>query len=389
MAAEMSWQFGIYNNGSFTADTTAHWFMDPYWTEFGFNGDRPCIAVTNDKSSPCVLKSFQFSLINGSSNGQQFTSSSGTPYITHASIAKITANVGSVSSNEVQVDSANGHFHHSDLAGQSYWGSRPTNAKGDKENPDAPEDGYPIFYTFIFNKGISIPANGTVYILFKATWNTGDTHLIQIYPTKGIVIPVYHAVTWKPNGGNWSGSTANIVQNVEDGKSATKPSDPTRTAYTFTGWSPNDTAYTNVTSDLTYVAQWKLAKGKVTFYRNYSNSDMEIVDGGEISDVDYITSTLGSTKPANPDRPGAYKFKGWSTSRQGNIEADSLVLWDKNSGKAIDTFYAIWEKIYTVYVRENGKWVKKLNVRKYNAATKTWDELPPKQRVKGSWDDKL
>lgn len=389
MAAEMSWQFGIYKNGSFTADTTAHWFMDPYWTESGFNGDRPCIAVSNNNSSPCVLKSFQFSLINGSSKGQTFTSSSGTPYTTNASIATITANVGSVSSNSVQVDSANGHFHYSSSYGQSYWGSRPTDASGTKDKPDADTDGEPIFYTFNFNEGIYIPAKGTVYILFKATWNAGDTHLIQIYPTKGIVIPVYHAVTWKPNGDNWSGSTANIVQNVEDGKSATKPSDPTRTAYTFTGWSPNDTAYTNVTSDLTYVAQSKLAKGKVTFYRNYSNSDMEIVDGGEISDVDYITSTLGSTKPANPDRPGAYKFKGWSTSRQGNIEADSLVLWDKNSDKAIDTFYAIWEKIYTVYVRENGEWVKKLNVRKYNAATKTWDELPPKQRAKGSWDDKL
>lgn len=389
MAAEMSWQFGIYNNGSFTGGTTAHWFIDDYWVESGYNGNRPCIAVTNDTSLPRILKSFQFSLINGSSDGESFTSSSGTPYRTYASKATITANVGSVSSNEVQVDSANGHFHHSDLAGQSYWGSRPTNAKGDKENPDAPGDGYPIFYTFIFNKGISIPANGTVYILFKATWDTTGTHLIQIYPTKGIVIPVYHSVTWNPNEGNWAGSTANIVQDVEDGKSATKPSDPTRTGYTFIGWSPSDTAYTNVTSDLTYVAQWKLAKGKVTFYRNYSNSDMEIVDGGEISDVDYITSTLGSTKPANPDRPGAYKFKGWSTSRQGNIKADSLVLWDKNSDKAIDTFYAIWEKIYTVYVRENGEWVKKLNVRKYNAATKTWDELPPKQRSKGSWDDKL
>lgn len=138
-----------------------------------------------------------------------------------------------------------------------------------------------------------------------------------------------------------------------------------------------------------FYAVWQAKSGKVTFYRNYSDSDMEIVDGGEISNVDYVTSTLGSTKPANPDRPGVYRFKGWSTSRQGNVEADSLVLWDKNSGKAIDTFYAIWEKIYTVYVRENGKWVKKLNVRKYNAATKTWDELVPKQRAKGSWDDKL
>lgn len=507
MAAEMLWKFGIYNNGNFTAGANAHWFIDDYWVESGYNGNRPCIAVTNDTSSPRILKSFQFSLINGSSNGHSFTSSSGHSYATSASIATITANIGSVSSNSVQVDSANGHFHYNSSPGQSYWGSRPTNASGTVDKPDAATDGEPIFYTFDFNTGISIPATGTVYILFKATWNTAGTHLIQIYPTKGIVIPVYHSVTWKPNGGNWAGSTANIVQDVEDGKSATKPADPTRIDYTFTGWNPDDTAYKNVTSDLTYTAQWELStakvdfyrnfdasdtqhnigtgqigsrvgsgedtissritndsgtystlkeqveanirqdvaaggrcsgytfwhwrrskdihtissnpsilpayvnlnavninsdaiqnkfyavwqakSGKVTFYRNYSDSDMEVVDGGEISDVDYVTSTLGSTKPVNPTRPNMYRFKGWSLSRHGNLEQDSKLLWDTTQGKAIDIFYAIWEKIYTVWVRENGVWIKKLNIRRYNATTKTWDEMAPKQRTNDSWDDKL
>lgn len=389
MAAEMLWQFGIYKNGSFTAGATAHWFMDPYWTESGLNGERPCIAATNPENSPSILKSFQFSIINGSSNGQSFTSSSGHSYATSASIATITANIGSVSSNSVQINSANGHFHYSSSPGQSYWGSRPTNASGTVDKPDAATDGDPIFYTFDFNTGISIPPNGTVYILFKATWNTAGTHLIQIYPTKGIVIPVYHSVTWKPNGGNWSGSSADIVQQVEFGKSATKPSDPTRTAYRFTGWSPNNTAYTDVTSDLVYTAQWQVKSGKVTFYRNYSDSDMEVVSGGEILDVDYSTSTLGSTKPVNPTRPGMYIFKGWSLSRHGNLEQDSKLLWDEAGDKAIDTFYAIWKKIYTVWVRENGVWVKKLNIRRYNAATKKWDEMSPKQRTNDSWDDKI
>ena len=116
---------------------------------------------------------------------------------------------------------------------------------------------------------------------------------------------------------------------------------------------------------------------------------MEVVSGGEISDVDYSTSTLGSIKPVNPTRQDMYIFKGWSLSRHGNLEQDSKLLWDEVGDKAIDTFYAIWEKIYTVWVRENGVWVKKLNIRRYNATTKTWDELPPKQRAKGSWDDKL
>ena len=333
MAATMSWKFGIYNNGSFAENTSAHWFMDSYWTTSGNSGDRPCIAVTNNDSSPRILKSFQFSLINGSSGGQSFTSSNGNSHVTYASIATLIASVGSVSSNSVQLDSANGHFHYSSSAGQSYWGSRPTNASGTVDKPDAATDGDPIFYTFTFNSGISVAAGATVYILFTATWNTTGEHLIQIYPTKGIVIPVYHTVTWKPNGGNWSGSTADIVQHIEDGTSATKPSDPIQTNYRFTGWSPNDTAYTNVTSDLTYTAQWELDVVTCTFYRNHNQSDTTILKSGSV--------VIGTTVAAawNQDNPtwSGYNFDGWATTWNGaKIGNNTQVTASQNK------FYARW-----------------------------------------------
>ena len=43
-------------------------------------------------------------------------------------------------------------------------------------------------------------------------------------------------------------------QEVEEGKAAAAPEDPTREGYVFTGW---DTDFTNVTADITVNAQWE------------------------------------------------------------------------------------------------------------------------------------
>lgn len=50
------------------------------------------------------------------------------------------------------------------------------------------------------------------------------------------------------------------TQYVEKGKAATAPADPKRDGYTFNGW---DTDFSNVTSNLTVIAQWKQSKSAV------------------------------------------------------------------------------------------------------------------------------
>ena len=66
---------------------------------------------------------------------------------------------------------------------------------------------------------------------------------------------ILYTVTWDPNGGNWAGSTDNKVETYNYGASITKPADPTRTGYTFAGWSPAVPA-TMPAANQTYTAQW-------------------------------------------------------------------------------------------------------------------------------------
>ncbi|MDO4851687.1 MAG: InlB B-repeat-containing protein, partial [Actinomycetota bacterium] len=69
-------------------------------------------------------------------------------------------------------------------------------------------------------------------------------------------------ITYDPNGGNWNGSTDNIVETYPYGTEITIHEAPTRDGYTFDYWKgskyqPGD-KYT-VTEDHTFVAQWKVS----------------------------------------------------------------------------------------------------------------------------------
>ena len=64
-----------------------------------------------------------------------------------------------------------------------------------------------------------------------------------------------YSVTWKPNGGNWNGSTNNIEETYNYSEAIKLPAPPKRNGYTFTGWSPTPAA-TMPAANQTYTAQW-------------------------------------------------------------------------------------------------------------------------------------
>ena len=96
---------------------------------------------------------------------------------------------------------------------------------------------------------------------------------------------------------NWNGT--NIVnRTVNHGSNASPPSNPTRTGYTFSGWSGT---YTNVTSSRTITATFTINTYSVNF-KNWNGTNI-------------VTRTVNyganATPPTNPTRTG-YTFAGWS-----------------------------------------------------------------------------
>ena len=72
---------------------------------------------------------------------------------------------------------------------------------------------------------------------------------------------VYSANTYTVTFKDWNGTVLK-TQQVQYGGAATAPANPTRTGYTFTGW---DKAFTNVTANLVVTAQYSINTYTVTF----------------------------------------------------------------------------------------------------------------------------
>ncbi len=108
---------------------------------------------------------------------------------------------------------------------------------------------------------------------------------------------------------DWDGTVLS-TQTVDYGGSAASPADPTRTGYTFTGWSGS---YVNVVADATITATYSVNTYTVTFVD---------WDGTVLSTqtVDYGGS---ATSPADPTRAD-YEFVGWDSAFD-NVTGDLTI----------------------------------------------------------------
>lgn len=110
--------------------------------------------------------------------------------------------------------------------------------------------------------------------------------------------PKVYEVTFDLNGG--SGTVE--PQSVEAGSKATKPTDPTRTGFSFLGWYADNTKFefetTEINADLTLKAKWGVT---VTF-----NTD----GGSDVASV-VVEENKTLTKPTNPTKTGLI-FNYWT-----------------------------------------------------------------------------
>ena len=167
-----------------------------------------------------------------------------------------------------------------------------------------------------------------------------------------------HTLTVYPNGGSWSGSSP---VTLEEG--ATQYiSTPSRTGYTFSGWSLSGTGcsmtsltssatFTMGTSDATLTANWDAKRSKLRVYPNKGSWS----GGGNWNGEGFyeFQSTYGSRQSIPiPTRTG-YTFKGWtkSSSFYGSIDnttGPGTYTFGSTEG-ITDTLTAQWEP-YTAQI---------------------------------------
>lgn len=186
-------------------------------------------------------------------------------------------------------------------------------------------------------------ASKTIAVTFK-NYNTdnGDSATKTVSFTVTVPAWTSYAIKFNANGGSGAPSSQTKWKDQTLTLSSTKP---TRTGYTFLGWSTSSTAtsatyaaggsYT-ANSAATLYAVWKAITYTIKFNANGGSGAP-----GNQTKTYGKTLTLSSTKPTRTN----YNFKGWGTSASATTV--SYVAGGSYTANAAATLYAIWELAYT------------------------------------------
>lgn len=332
-----------------TSNDTYHWATSDYW----YNNPVH-ITIYNDDATPAKLGGIRLQMIACNAGGHsvnqissgQAAGQSGTfalyEYNPYTKISQTVTIAAESRSNLCTADSSE-PFSNT----QTWFIPRYTKNAGAQYNQYSYDGNYisqqdynNAFYTFKLSSPLIIPANSYAQVTLRleggwGTWQLSD--LVNATP-----LPSYQ-VTYKPNGGNWSGSTSDVVHEVVQGENDTLPTAPTRSGYNFTGWSPSGAPPTNVQQNYTYTAQWVSATVSCTFNRNQYSNDNRVIETKTVN----VGTTLASAKPnPNPSWIGIPPmtvaiFEGWSNTPTGTPMTSQQ---EQACQITVDgtTFYARW-----------------------------------------------
>jgi len=196
-------------------------------------------------------------------------------------------------------------------------------------------------------------------------WGTSSTDTTPNYQpgqstTMGTTKTLYaiwkantYTVSFNANGGSGAPASQTKTHGVTLTLSSTKP---TRSGYTFKGWSTSSTATSatysaggsfTTNANTTLYAVWQ--KNAATTYTVSYNANGGSGAPASQTKTQNVTLTLSSTKPT---RTG-YTFKGWSTSSTATTASYSA--GGSYTNNASVTLYAVWAKnTYTVSYNANG-----------------------------------
>ena len=175
----------------------------------------------------------------------------------------------------------------------------------------------------------SQPVNAA--IMLKAVWKANGQQ------------PTTYTVTFDSDGGS-----AVAAQTVKAGETATKPTNPTKTGFTFVEWQLNGVAYdfsTKVNADITLKALWKANPGVQTYTVTFDS------DGGTAVAAQTVTAGETATKPTNPTKDG-YDFVEWQLngvaydfSQPVNADITLKAKWEAK-GTAVESELLATVRIY-------------------------------------------
>jgi len=161
---------------------------------------------------------------------------------------------------------------------------------------------------------------------YTLSWDQTFNNITKNITVNAKWTPITYTVTFKDR------KTALSTQNVEYGKAAAAPWNPSRTGYTFKGW---DKSFNKITGNLTVNAKWKVNTVTLTFNAN----------GGKVgkkSSVKVKRKYGQKVKlPKKPTRKG-YKFKGWYTTSYASYWGDTKVTGKTKVPVSSATYYARW-----------------------------------------------
>ncbi len=104
---------------------------------------------------------------------------------------------------------------------------------------------------------------------------------------------VYHKVSFVSDS-----ETTIESQTVESGKTATEPSKPTKTGYTFSAWYDGENAFdfsTPITKDTTLTAKWTANTYTVTLSNNGEESQVSVTFGDKLGDLESVPTMANSS----------------------------------------------------------------------------------------------
>jgi len=116
-------------------------------------------------------------------------------------------------------------------------------------------------------------------------------------------------LTFKADGGNWSGSTNDMTLTGKEGAELTAPATPAKTGYTFSVWNPA-VPTTFPAADTTYTATW-VRDGDYTISYQLDGGTNDVANpAGYNVETETITLAPARTKTR------AYTFAAWYSGQR-------------------------------------------------------------------------